>query len=561
MANMWEYIDLWKFLAGLGIFLFGMRFMEESLHNLAGATFKRFLRKQTNTRFKAILSGTLVTAVLQSSSVVTLMVLAFVGAGVITLQNALGIIVGANLGTTVTGWLVTILGFKFNIESFALPLIAIGGISIAFLSKSEKIKQLGRFVIGFGFLFLGLDYMKTAIEYLASHVDLSQFVDYGIWMFFLVGFVLTAIIQSSSASMVINLSALSTGMISVEAAIALAIGSDLGTTITALLGSIGSSAPTKRAAFSHFVFNIITAIVGLALLKPIVYFITIVLSVTDPLYVLVSFHSLFNLLGIIIVFPFLKLFADLLERMFKGNDENVAHYIPNVTTAVPDAAIAALRKELEGLLEHIFIYNLSVFKLNKELYGFDTAKHNNGFFKNGKGSNEYETIKQLEGEIVAYYLKLQNEKLEGEESEQLEAYIFAVRNAMQAIKGIKDIAHNIVTIERSANDQQMALLALLQSLLGNFYFELHRVFKSEISASRMELLSDLSKQNQAVYQRFLDEIYSLTRKDAISQLETSTMINVNREVYNANKALILSIKDTVLPPREARSFSRIQEYA
>jgi phosphate:Na+ symporter len=560
MADVWQYIDLWKFLAGLGIFLFGMRFMEESLHNIAGAAFKRFLRKQTNTRIKAILSGTLVTAVLQSSSVVTLMVLAFVGAGVITLQNALGIIVGANLGTTFTGWIVTLLGFKFNIESFALPLIAIGGISIAFLSNSEKIKQLGRFIIGFGFLFLGLDYMKSAIEYLAQNVDLSQFVDYGTWMFFLVGFVLTAIIQSSSASMVINLSALSTGIIPVEAAIAMAIGSDLGTTITALLGSIGSGPATKRAAFSHFTFNIITAIIGLAMLKPIVYFITQILSVTDPLYTLVSFHSLFNLLGIIVVFPFLKLFATLLERMFKGNEASAAHYIPNVTTAVPDAAIAALKKELDGLLQHIFKYNLSVFRLNKELYGFEANK-SNGFFNSNKGAGEYETIKQLEGEIVAYYLKLQNEKLEGEEPKQLEAYIFAVRNAMQAIKGIKDISHNIVTIERSANDQQMALLALLQSLLGNFYFELHRVFKSDVEAGKMELLSDLTKQNQSVYQKFLDEIYNLTRKDAISQLETSTMLNVNREVYNANKALVLAIKDTVLPPEEARSFSRLQEYA
>lgn len=561
MAEVWEYIDLWKFFAGLGIFLFGMRFMEESLHNVAGAAFKRFLRNQTNTKLKAIFSGALVTAVLQSSSVVTLMVLAFVGAGVIALQNALGIIIGANLGTTFTGWIVTLLGFKLDIESFALPLIAIGGISIAFLSNSEKIKELGRFAIGFGFLFLGLDYMKTAIDFLAQNVDLTQYTDYGSWVFFFVGFVLTAIIQSSSASMVITLSALSAGIIPIESAITMIIGSDLGTTITALLGSIGSSSATKRAAFSHFSFNVITAVLGLTLLKPIVYVIVHVFSVTDPLVTLVSFHSLFNFMGIVAVFPFLNLFAKMLERMFKGDDTQVAHYIPNVTTSVPDAAIAALKKELDGLLQHIFQYNLSVFRLNKELYGFDEPKHTNGFFNNSKAVDEYEIIKQLEGEIVTYYLKLQNEKLEGEEPEQLEAYIFAVRNAMQAIKGIKDIAHNIVAIERSASDQQMALLAMLQSLLGTFYLELYRVLQSDVAAGKMELLSDLSKENQQVYQKFLDEIYSLTKKNAISQMETSTMLNVNREVYNANKALVLAMKDTVLPPQEARSFSRLQDYA
>lgn len=559
MAEIWEYIDLWKFFAGLGIFLFGMRFMEESIQNIAGAAFKRFLRKQTSTKLKAILSGALVTAVLQSSSVVTLMVLAFVGAGVIALQNALGIIIGANLGTTFTGWIVTLLGFKLNIESFALPLIAMGGISIAFLSNSPKIKELGRFAIGFGFLFLGLDYMKSAIEFLANNVDLTQYINYGSWVYFFIGFVLTAIIQSSSASMVITLSALSTGIIPLEAAIIMVIGSDLGTTITALLGSIGGSSVTKRAAFSHFSFNIITAIIGLSLLKPIVYVIVHIFSVTDPLVRLVSFHSIFNFLGIVAVFPFLNLFARMLERTFKGETTQVSHYIPNVTTSVPDAALAALKKELEGLLQHIFQYNLSVFRLNKELYGFDEPKHANGFFN--KAIAEYETIKQLEGEIVAYYLRLQNEKLEGEEPEQLEAYIFAVRNAMQAIKGIKDIAHNIVAIERSANDQQMALLAMLQSLLGTFYLELYRVLKSDVAAGKMELLSDLSKENQQVYQKFLDEIYGLTKKNALSQMETSTMLNVNREVYNANKALVLAMKDTVLPPQEARSFSRLQEYA
>jgi len=227
MAEVWEHVNIWEFLAGLGIFLFGMRFVEESLQNLAGATFKRVLRKQTNTNLKAVLMGTTVTAVLQSSSVVTLMVLAFVGAGIITLQNALGIIIGANLGTTFTGWIVATLGFKLDIASFALPMIALGGVSLAFLKGMDKVRELARFLVGFGFLFLGLDYMKTAIDTVAQHVDLSHFVAYGAWVFFVVGFVLTALIQSSSASMVINLSALSNGIIPIESSIAMVIGSDL----------------------------------------------------------------------------------------------------------------------------------------------------------------------------------------------------------------------------------------------------------------------------------------------------------------------------------------------
>lgn len=559
MQDIWQYIDIWKFLAGLGIFLFGMHYLEESIKNLAGATFKRFLRDQTNTPVKAILSGTVATAILQSSSVVTLMVLAFVGAGVIKLQNALGIIIGANLGTTFTGWVVATLGFKLDIESFALPLIAIGGISLAFLSDREKIRELGRLLIGFGFLFLGLNYMKGAIDEMAQHVDLTLFADQGVLVFFIVGFVLTAIIQSSSATMVINLSALSAGIIHLDSAIAMIIGGDLGTTITAMLGSIGGTAAKKRAGFSHFLFNFITAVMGMTLLRPIIYFLQEIVGITDPLYSLVSFHSFFNLLGIIVVFPFLKLFARALENMFKDDEEQVAHFIPNVTTSVPDAAIDALKQELFGLIDHVFVFNLNTFKIKKDLFGLHEEKKNNGLFSKPANGDEYVTIKQLEGEMVAYYLSIQNQKLEGDEPERLEKYVFAVRNTMQAVKAIKDVAHNIVAIERSANDIQMALLDMLRSELGTFYLSLYRLLHSDTEAGRMELLADENEKAQEMYQRSLDEIYGLARTGKLAQVDLSTLLNVNREVYNANKALILAVKDTVLHAEEARSFYRLQD--
>jgi len=299
--------------------------------------------------------------------------------------------------------------------------------------------------------------------------------------------------------------------------------------------------------------------IGLSMLRPLVYFITTIIGLVDPLYTLVAFHSLFNLMGIIVFFPFLKYFARFLEGLFTGDKLALAHYIPNVTTTVPEAAIAALQKEIIGLLNHVFVYNLKVFGIKPKLYHLPAEEKEKakGFFKKPQTGNEYETIKQLEGEMVAYYLKIQNEKLEGNAALELEQSVFAIRNSMQAVKGIKDISHNITQIERSANDQQMALLAMLQTSLGSFYQELYRVFQSGTEAGQMEQLSQLGKQNQAVYQGFLDEIYNLTRSNQLTQLDTSTLLNVNRETYNANRALVLAISDAVLPPEETKAFARL----
>ena len=233
---MLSQFNTWEFLAGLGIFLLAMVLLEDSLEKLAGRPFKKFLRRHTDRPVKAILSGTFVTAILQSSSVVSLMVLAFVGAGIIELKNAIGIIIGSNLGTTFTGWVVAIFGFNFDIEEFTLPFIAFGGLSMVFFAKREKLFLFGQLIIGFGFLFLGLDYMKSSIALLAENFDISPFAAYSPYLLFLVGFVLTAIIQSSSAAMVIALSALYAQIITLEAAAAMVIGNDLGTTTTVILG-------------------------------------------------------------------------------------------------------------------------------------------------------------------------------------------------------------------------------------------------------------------------------------------------------------------------------------
>ncbi|MCU0359041.1 MAG: Na/Pi symporter, partial [Cyclobacteriaceae bacterium] len=245
----------WELLAGIGIFLFGMFELEESLKNLSGGTFRRLIRKFTENWFRSVLSGIISTAVLQSSTAVSLMVLAFAGAGIMGMENAIGVIIGSNLGTTLSSWIVATLGFKLKIEILAMPFIGLGGLGLIFFGKSTRATNISKFMVGFGFLFLGLDYMKTSIEGLATAYDLTSLRHLPAISFILIGFLLTAIIQSSSASMAIILSALNSSVITFPLAAYMVIGTNLGTTLTVLIGSLGSQTIKKRVAISHLLFN------------------------------------------------------------------------------------------------------------------------------------------------------------------------------------------------------------------------------------------------------------------------------------------------------------------
>ena len=210
----------------------GMFLLEESIKKLSGRAFKRLIRLYTTGKVKSIFSGLFVTAILQSSSAVSLMVLAFVGAGIMAMENAIGVILGSNIGTTVTAWIVASIGFKVNIESFALPLIGMGGLGLIFLGKSEKYSNFSKLLVGFGFLFMGLDYMKTSVEVFATNFDLTTLPNYGIVVYVLIGLLLTAIMQSSSATLAIILTTLNAGIIEFDSATAMVIGANVGTTVT-----------------------------------------------------------------------------------------------------------------------------------------------------------------------------------------------------------------------------------------------------------------------------------------------------------------------------------------
>lgn len=539
-------VDFWKFLAGLGIFLIGLFFLEEALKNLAGSSFKKLLKKHTQNPIKAIITGTLVTAVLQSSSVVTLIVLAFVGANIMSLRNALGVIIGSNLGTTFTGWIVATLGFKVDIEGFAMPFIAVGGLTMIFFKDNKKLGEFGRFFLGFGLLFLGLNFMKASIEQFASSFDLSPYIAYGPYALFLVGFVLTAIIQSSSAAMVITLSALNAGMMPLEAAAAMVIGNDLGTTITILLGGLSGTAAKKRVAMSHFLFNLMTDLIALILLYPLLHLVIKIAGNDNKLMTLVFFHSAFNLLGILLTFPFLGFFARFLENRFKHSDHMAAHHINKVTSQVPEVAIAALKNEVLHLIEMAFVLHLKILSLKTGLFEFkQTLASSDGkqALSEKNYSTVYEALKQLESEIVPFYLKLQNEALSNEEFNQLNQLIQAARYAMMSAKDFKDIAHNIEEFERSANDSKIALFAFLKGRLHDFYLELHRLLNLDEPHHLIDKLTPYIQENQEIHAQFLKETYQQINRGDLGETEISSLLSVNREVYNANQHLLLAMQD------------------
>lgn len=533
--------------------MLGMQFIELSLNELAGRAFKNFIRRHTAHPISAILTGVIITALLQSSSIVSLMVLAFVGAGIIELRNALGIIIGSNLGTTFTGWIVAYFGFSFQIESFAFVLIAGGAVTMTFFAHRERIFETGKLLTGFGFLFLGLEFMKSSIEEFALHVDIAPYVGGSYAVMFVVGFVLTAIIQSSTAAMVITLSALSSQMITLEAAAAMAIGNDLGTTIKVIFGGLKGSPAKKRVAVSHFLFNLVIDVVALVFLVPLLSGVRWAVGDQNPLITLVAFHSTINLLGILLFLPFLKTFARLLERLFKTDDSIVARFIINIPDDVPEMAVEGLRKEVRHLLERVFWYHLTLLEINNSAVFKDKKPT---YLKDKAVAKQYEEMKELEGEIVEYSVKVQAHKLPASDITVLQQLFEAVRHSMATAKAIKDIAHNIREFQKSSNDNKLALFELMKKQQLELHEHLYGLFESESTLSNFEVLLDLKNESKEHYNRFIETAAPMIRENRFTDVEISTLFNVNRELHHANKSLINALKDLLLNAEQAAYFER-----
>lgn len=554
-------IPILKLLAGVGLFLFAMFLLEDSLKNISGRRFKIFLKNSAKNNLTSILGGAAVTAILQSSSMVSLMVLAFVGAGVFTMKNALAIILGANLGTTIDSWVVATIGFKLNIEVIAYPAVFIGGLLLILLGKRKSVKYTSFFLIGFGLLFIALSFMKTAMEVQVKTFDFSQFQHMPLIIYLLIGFVITILVQSSSVTMALTLSALHADAITFIPAAVIVLGSETGTTIKILLSAIGGNASKKRVVLGNLLFNIFLTTFAFILLKPILYFITDILNITNPLIGLVSFSTLINLLSIIIFIPLLGTFAKFLERFFKTTDDSSAAYINQASVSEPQSALDLFKKET-----YYFMYN--AMRLNLEQFGieysvienqleFETLNKKRNY--NYKTLEEkYEFISNLQGELQLFYVDLRA-KLYDDDLFELNQLISSVRSCMYSVKGIKDIVGDINNLSRSSKDIKYNYFLRHKAEIKILYTNLNKFLQTSSNAT-FQAFTNIYNGILNNYTLELNNFYKESKADTIDDIDITIALNFNRELFTSNKAVLMAVKDYFLTEKELVDFNKILVY-
>lgn len=542
-------MEFWPLLAGLGLFLFGMSQLEGALGELAGDRFRDLLRRHAGTPWKGLLAGAGTTMVLQSSSLVMLLVLAFVGAGVIELRGALGVVYGANLGTTATGWLVATLGFKLDLGRSALGLIGFGGIG-AVLLPAGTLRESARLAIGLGLILFGLDQMKDGVDAWAASVDVSPFAGYDRVRLALLGLLLTAVIQSSSGTMMITLSALHGGIVDLPAAAAIAVGSNVGSTVTGLLGSLGGTPDKKRVASAHVVFNTVSAALGLVLLGPLLALVRIL---EDPLLALVLFHTVFNVLGILMFMPLNTPFAALLERRFVLPAERVGRYIHRVDPVVPEAALAAVEQEVARAIGFAIRLNRHALRLQPEP-GSPWAERENGAGPARRRLSyleRYQRLKRLEGELIAYAAELQQQGLEPAATLRLNQLLAAVRDAVLSAKAVKDVREDLLPLRHPRAAAAEHPRETLHEQADEFYRAIDHLRPDAEPSLLVQELARLRAEVRDKHKQLLEDLYRDAVGAGLEQLELSSMLNLNRALRRSARGMLRALSGYLLGPTAA----------
>lgn len=525
----YSFFDLLRLIGSLALFLYGMKIMSEGLQKFAGDSLRKILTAMTTNRVTGVLTGVLITALIQSSSATTVMVVSFVNAGLLTLTQSIGVIMGANIGTTVTAWIISALGFKVDISAFALPLLAFA-IPLFFSGKSSR-KSIGEFIFGFSFLFMGLANLKNNAPDLGANPDMLAFVQnytdmgfFSILLFLIIGAVLTMIVQASAATMAITLIMCANGWIDYHLGVALVLGENIGTTITANLAALTGNTQARRAALAHLMFNIFgvawVLIVFYPFTEAVSWFVVKVMHVTDPAvavsFKLAAFHTAFNISNTFIMIWFVSLIEKTVCGIIRTKQEDEEYrlsYITGGMLSTSELSILQAQKEITLFAER----TSKMFNMVKELL---YEKNEDAFLKTYSRVEKYENISdRMEIEIANYLTQVAEGRLSSEGKEEIRILLRAVSE----IESIADSCNNLARTIKRRNE--------FKSVFTNEQnVHIDQMFKLVSSAlDRMNVVMHKSDLNS----KDINESYNIENEinNYRNQLKAHNIEDINNKLY------------------------------
>ncbi len=435
MGMEYTLLDFLTLAGSLGLFLFGMKLMSEALQKVAGKKLRNFLAAMTSNRFTGVLTGVLITAIIQSSSATTVMIVSFVNAGLLTLVESVGVIMGANIGTTVTAWLISILGFKVKMSLLAYPIIGIG---FPFLfSKKTSNQSWGQVLVGFAILFIGLENLKDSVPNIGENPEILEFLKNFTGMglasnllFLLIGTVLTVIIQSSSATMALTLVMCNNGWIGIEPAAAMVLGENIGTTITANIAATVANSTAKRAARIHLLFNVIGVVWVLSIMS---LFLDGIVGITQNMtgksaytcfaavpIALSLFHTSFNILNVILQIGFVKYLVKLVEKMVPIKDEEEEFTLKHIKIGMLNTSELSLIQAKKEIQDYAQQTKKLFSRLQNMLYEKKDRVFNKQFDKVDNGENKSD---DMEVAIAKYLTKVSESGLSKASSKRISSML------------------------------------------------------------------------------------------------------------------------------------------
>ncbi len=547
----WFSPDAQEIFAGVAIFLFGMLMLEDGFKLFGGGTLERILERATGSTPRAITFGIVSTTLLQSSSLVSVITISFLSAGLISLIGGVGIIFGANIGTTTGAWLVAGLGLKVNIAAYAMPMIALSIVLV--FQKSKALRGIGYALAGLGFLFLGIHHMKEGFDAFKDQIDLTRFALsglIGLFVYSLIGTVATVIMQSSHATMVLILTALAAGQISYENALALAIGANIGTTITAIIGSLGANFQGKRLALAHLIFNVLTAMVALVFISPlreVVDWISAGVGIAsgDFAMKLAVFHTIFNVLGVALMLPLLTWLIGFLERRILEPlpDVSQPHFLNKAVDEFPQTLEVALRNEVLHLYENAAELILHGLNLHREqIFATDdiasTVRRSRTPIELDMDERYEHRVKTLYSAIVEFTTRAGGKRLAPEIADRVHALRDVASDVVQAVKSVKHLRKNVLRYTTRPQGAVTELYDGLRTEIARIAVEIQKLGRAAPEDRTALWLDQERVQIEEWAQSTTERVDELIRSGELNATAATSFLNDSGYAYSAMRDLI-----------------------